>query len=309
MKSTKSFSLVIAIALIFVLSCNGGKKEKEKNEETSDTLAMQETAKAEEQESAPEVEEIWSSPSDFKIPESVIYDQDNDVLYVANINGNPSEKDGNGFLSKLSMQGEILSPEWITGLHAPKGMGIFGESLFVTDIDKVVEINIAESSIINEYPVGGAQFLNDIDIDQNTGNVYISDMGTGKIHMISEGEIDVWLEDDELQSPNGLFVEGDFLLIGAQKVFKVDLETTEKELFIDNTGSIDGLEAVGNGWYVNSDWQGTTQLIHPEKQKIELLNFNDKKVNSADIEFIPDKMMLLIPTFYDNRVVAYKLKL
>src|SRR3954454_19821057 len=35
----------------------------------------------------------------MNVPESVRYDADLDVFFVSNINGNPSVKDGNGFLA------------------------------------------------------------------------------------------------------------------------------------------------------------------------------------------------------------------
>jgi len=41
------------------------------------------------------------------MPELVLYDDMRDVIYVANINGNPSEKDGNGFISILNTM-EVL---------------------------------------------------------------------------------------------------------------------------------------------------------------------------------------------------------
>src|SRR5215213_6618035 len=37
----------------------------------------------------------------FKTPESVRYDADLDTYFVSNINGNPSQKDGNGFISRI----------------------------------------------------------------------------------------------------------------------------------------------------------------------------------------------------------------
>src|SRR6185436_1498612 len=37
--------------------------------------------------------------ANMKTPESVRYDAELDVFYVSNINGNPSQKDGNGFIT------------------------------------------------------------------------------------------------------------------------------------------------------------------------------------------------------------------
>jgi hypothetical protein len=39
-----------------------------------------------------------------------------------------------------------------------------------------------------------------------------------------------------------------------------------------------------------------------------LIDTTNQKINSADIEYIEGKQILLIPTFFDNRVVAYQVE-
>lgn len=251
---------------------------------------------------------LWETDQVFKVPESVYHDAEAQLLYVSNINGNPTDQDNNGFLSKLDMDGNILELEWISGLHAPKGMGRFGDKLYVTDIVRVAEIDLTGDSVLNYYPAEGAQFLNDIAID-TAGNVYISDMKTNKIHRFKDDTLEVWLESDILNTPNGLFVEDDALLIGISgAVLKVGLDDKEMETFISNTGGIDGLGMVGSGTYIISDWAGNVHLIYPEKEKLKILDTTPVKVNAADIDFNVREQVLLVPTFFDNRVVAYKLK-
>ena len=121
-----------------------------------------------------DVEERWATERVLKTPESILYDEARDVLYVSNINGSPMGKDGNGFISKLSTGGEILDLEWVTGLNAPKGAGIAGGTLYVTDIDELVEIDIEAGVVVQRYAAPGAIFLNDLAVDRK-GNVYISD--------------------------------------------------------------------------------------------------------------------------------------
>src|SRR5690349_2445801 len=79
---------------------------------------------------------LWETDSVLRVPESVLYDAKNKVLYVANIDGKPDEKDGKGFISKVSPEGKITNLEWITGLHAPKGMGLSGNTLYVADVTR-----------------------------------------------------------------------------------------------------------------------------------------------------------------------------
>src|SRR5207249_6868608 len=51
----------------------------------------------------------------FKTPESVKYDPDLDMYFVTNINGNPSAKDNNGFISRIRPDGTVDSLAFVAG--------------------------------------------------------------------------------------------------------------------------------------------------------------------------------------------------
>ncbi len=301
------FLLSNCILLFAIFACNQTQSNQENNEkvvkgDTSIIVNPKGTNYA--------LESLWVTPADLKTPESVCYNKKQDVFYVANINGQPTDKDNNGFISKLSPQGEIIELKWVTGLNAPKGMGIANGKLFVTDIDRVVEIDISKATITNTYPVKNAEFLNDIAVQQQDNNfsIFISDSNAGILYRFSNGSIEKWISDDQLNNPNGLFVNGDNLLTGVRnRVLKINIANKNISTFIQNTGGIDGLAPAVNGYYLTTDWKGTTQLVHPDKEKIQLLNTADENINAADFEYLPEKKMILIPTFYDNRVMAYKL--
>ena len=74
-------------------------------------------------------------------PESAVFDKKNSAIYISNINGDPLKLDKNGYISKISVDGQILEKKWIKGLDAPKGMTIFNDNLFVADINKIWKIN------------------------------------------------------------------------------------------------------------------------------------------------------------------------
>ncbi|MCK9399435.1 MAG: hypothetical protein M0Q51_05500 [Bacteroidales bacterium] len=249
----------------------------------------------------------WETPPELKVPESVCYDSAGMELFVSNINGKPNDKDGNGFISKLSPDGKILELRWMTGLNAPKGMGIYKGKLFVTDIDRVAEIDIKSAKIMRYYDFPEARFLNDIAIDQ-IGAVYISDMMGTRIYRIYEDVSEVWLFDTTLTYPNGLFIEGKQLLIGCNNISQAGIEDKEITVWLDNTGSIDGLEGTGDGRYLFSDWQGNVFLAGTDKKIEKILDTSLAGINAADIEFIPSMKLLLVPTFNDNRVMAYEFK-
>ena len=103
---------------------------------------------------------------------------------------------------------------WVTGLDAPKGMGKSGNKLYVTDITKVVEIDVETGQITNRFDAPGATFLNDITVGSD-GKVYISDSNTSTVYVLEDGQIKVLLQDASLGGPNGLLAESDRLITAA----------------------------------------------------------------------------------------------
>lgn len=247
----------------------------------------------------------WESAELLTTSESVCYYPENKDLFVACINGKPLDKDGKGFIAKLSLTGDIVVLKWITGLNAPKGMGIFNNFLYVTDIDRVIKISIKDEEVVKEFQVEGAQFLNDITVDPD-GNIYISDMSTNQIHRIHKDEIDTYYSNDKIIKPNGLAFENGKLLIGTKNgIFSLSPKDKQLIHLVKNTGGIDGLEPDGNGNYIISDWSGKVQLVHPDKKAIILFDTSNDGINAADICYIADRELLLVPTFFNNRVTAY----
>src|SRR5881394_3126328 len=51
----------------------------------------------------------------MKVPESVRYDPELDVYYVSNINGNPSQKDNNGFIARVRADSTGASTTLVQG--------------------------------------------------------------------------------------------------------------------------------------------------------------------------------------------------
>jgi sugar lactone lactonase YvrE len=249
----------------------------------------------------------WETAPVFKVPESVCFDPESRILYVSNIDGKPTEKDGNGYIAMLSPDGTLTKGRSITGFNAPKGMGIYKGTLYVTDIDRVAVIDLKSFSIVRFYDFPEAKFLNDIAVDQK-GSVYISDMMSSRIYRIYDGKAEVWLDNEMIANPNGLFVEDDQLLIGCGKIVKASLADKKMTILVDDTGSIDGLEGTGDGRYLFSDWQGNVYLTGTDKKIEKLLDTSAAGINAADIEYIPSMHLLLVPTFNDNRVMAYELK-
>jgi hypothetical protein len=251
------------------------------------------------------LEKVWETTTEMKTPESVLYDNDRDVIYVANINENPAEKDGNGFVSVLNPDGSVKKFKWIEGLSAPKGMAVFNNRLYVADIDELVEIDIENGEILNKYKAPNAVFLNDVAACMN-GMIFVSDTRTAKIHVLNNGDFSVWMEGDPFQSPNGLYTEKGKLYVGDQHIFEVDVKTKKVNRIISDAGGVDGLEKNNEGQFVFSNWPGRI-FIHSDGENIKLHDSTEEEINTADIDFALKYNWILVPTFFDNRVVAYKI--
>jgi sugar lactone lactonase YvrE len=254
----------------------------------------------------------WETDRVFKVPESLIYDEGRNILYVSNINGKPTEKNGKGFISKVTPTGGVKELEWITGLNAPKGSGIHKGTLYVADIDRLVEIDISEGKVITTYQAPGAQFLNDVAIDKE-GAVYVSDTSSENsvIYRLKEGFFSVWLKGSDISRPNGLYAEKARLVVGNSGDGKLKaVRWTDKAIaIIAVTGSgIDGIAADGKGGYFISDWTGTTSYVTPSGHVEELIDTKPSGINSADITYIKERKLLIIPTFFDNRLSAYEVE-
>ncbi len=240
----------------------------------------------------------------FKTPESVLYSSVNNTIFVSNINGKPAEIDSNGFISKLDTSGNIVNLQWVSGLNAPKGMGIFKDTLFVTDIHDLVKIEIKTAKILARITVENSVFLNDIAIADN-GDVYISDSGNGKVYKYSNGKISSIAE--KLTSPNGLYWQNDTLFVGCVGTIYTYSRNKIAKL-CQTIGMTDGLKRLDNKTFITSDWEGNVYLVTTDEHQTYLLK-KEKGKNAADLEFIPAMQKILIPTFFDNKVDIYKLKI
>lgn len=250
--------------------------------------------------------QIWSSKAKLPVPESVLFSKQDKLLYVALIDGKPAEKDGKGGIAKVGLDGKIVSPDWVSGLNAPKGMGIYGSKLFVADVTEVVEIDIKSGKIVKKHAVEGAQFLNDVTIDSK-GNIYISDSSTKKVHLIKDGQVSTYYEG--LNGPNGLLAVGTDLLIADSGSLKK--LTSSKQISVIAEGmdkSTDGIEQIKPGEYIVSSWVGMVYYVSADGKTEKLLDTSADKTNSADIGYDPAKKVVYVPTFGKNNVVAYQLK-
>ena len=295
-------NLIVLLAVILsVISCKNTSKEKEPAEVESAEMSEEKTQVS--------LSELWSTDSTLLTPESVLYDKELDIIYVSDVNMNPWEKDGNGFLSKIDTEGNIVALEWITGFDSPKGMGLVGNRLFVADLDKLVEIDVDEGKIVKKHAFPEGTTLNDITTGDD-GTIYASSSATEEVFRWKDGTFEV-IVDGDLGRPNGLFFEPGKLLMltsNSGELKNIDLSTKEITKLAGGFGAGDGLVPTGTGDYIASNWQGQIFYVGSDWSVTQLLDTRGQKINTADIGYIVEKNMLLVPTFFDNRVVAYSIE-
>ncbi len=283
---------IIGLMALSTWSCQTNKPAQETQ---TDTLAVE------------TLTNLWATDTTLLTPESVLFDKGGNILYVSCIAGvPPSAKDGDGSIAKVSpVDGSIIQLNWVTELDAPKGMGIVGTTLYVSDIDKVVTIDIPTGVILDKIVIEGSQFLNDITVD-GSGNVYVSDSNTNKIYKLTGKDVALYLE-GEFGGPNGLLADEGKLMVagfGSGNFFEVAADKSMK-VVADSLPGGDGIEKVGPDYLV-SNWNGEVYYVSADGGT-ELLLDTKGTANAADIEFDAESKTIYVPTFFGNQVVAYKL--
>lgn len=267
--------------------------------------ACQPTKETKTEMKAPTVKLLWETDTLLTTCESVLYDKSADVLYVADIDGKPDSVDGAGYIAKVGLDGKIIDAKWAKGLNAPKGMGLANGKLYVADITNLVEIDPATGAITKSYPVEGSSFLNDVTTDAS-GKVYVSDSNTGVVSVLENGAVTTYLTG--LSGVNGLLADGDKFLAASFSGGTLNTVDASKQvvLMADSVENADGIEALGDGGYLVSSWNGKVTYVAPDGTTKLILDTTADKVSAADIEYIAEKKMLLVPTFFKNKVVAYE---
>ena len=291
-------------------------------------------AQAQQQIESTKIPKLWETPNDLKNPESVAYSHKQNVLFVSNINGKPTQKDRNGFISKVSpTNASILELNWITGLNAPKGIAVSNNNsrLYVSDITDLVEIDIDNGKIKKRFSAPGSAFLNDV-VSDNQGNIYVSDTVTNTIYKLdtnakdgnnNTSSLQAWLQNPKLNGPNGLHVDnsknrlivaslGDMSKPGGG-IEVVDLKnktitTLGKEGTTSPFGGLDGIESdtTETHYYVTDNPAGKVYIVNADGTGYgTLIDLHTK--GAADLGFIPSQSTIIIPLMQDNKLVAYSL--
>lgn len=257
----------------------------------------------------------------FANPESALFDAERGIVYVSNVAGDPTGKDGVGYISRISPAGEMLEAEWVTGMNAPKGLILSGGTLYVSDIDQLVAIDVDSGEITNRWDAEGAIFLNDTAVDES-GRIYVSDMIAEAIYVLDGDALSVLAKGEELAHPNGLKIadgqlivatwgrdlQADFSTLVPGSLLSIDLDSKDISALGsgEGVGNLDGLEQDGAGNWLATDWvNGALLRIKPDGSHEMLV---DLDMGSADLGYIPADKVAIVPMMMNNSLLAYKVE-
>ncbi len=263
---------------------------------------------------------LWELSKGIKAPESAYFDKETGNIYLSQVGeGGGLGKDGDGVISILKPDGTVVNPRWFAGLNAPKGLRSAGGILWVADIDRLVGISIENATTHAIHEVAGAKFLNDVAITER-GSVLVSDMLASTIYALQGEKVSKVASGVELDSPNGLLVDGDTLYIAGWgrdiqdsfetltlgRLLALNLRTRKVQPVTKATvGNLDGVELDGKGGFLVTDWiEGAVLHISAKGAVTSVL---DLPKGSADIAYLPAKKLLIVPQMLENKVTAYDL--
>lgn len=238
----------------------------------------------------------WNLQAGFQSPESVVYDADRKVFYVSN--GVGFEKNGLGFITKVSEEGRLIDLKWIEGLNRPTGMALSDGKLFVADIDELLSIDVDDEKIIARYQTADANpLLNDVSCDEE-GNVYATGSASNKVYVLKEGRLAVFVADDKkLKYANGICFDQKEMLVVGWHFLRYSLEKKKLKFFGDQKTlqDLDGLCPDGTGGYFCSavGGNGLVWRVDARGKARLLLKYGNY---CADMDYIPSKNLLVIAT-------------
>jgi hypothetical protein len=264
----------------------------------------------------------------MKTPESVRYDAAQDIWFVSNINGNPSQKDGNGFIVRLTADGAAMdSTPFIAGgrngvtLNAPKGLALVGDTLWVADIDVIRAFNARSGAFIASIDIKGAMFLNDV-VAGPDGSIYITDTG---VRFDEKGQITHPGPDRLVQvigrqyttvasfehapGPNGIAwdaANGRFLInaFASTAFFAWKPGMTKPDSIGFGAGAGDGLEMLPDGRALYTSWADSSLSVFANGVSTTLMK---GLPSPADIGYDTKRQRVAVPLFNDGKVVILTL--
>jgi len=259
----------------------------------------------------------------FQTPESVLYDADQDVYFVSNINGQPLAADDNGFISRINPDTLQVDLKWIDAakpdilLNAPKGLGILGDDIYVADLTVVRKFNRKTGKPDGEVKIPGSTFLNDIASDGKS--IYVTDSGmkagangfegtgTDAVWKITNDKAEKIASGTDLNRPNGVDIaDGKVWVVSFASNELYQLAGGKKSSVAKlPKGSLDGLVHLADGSFLVSSWESKSVYRGKGTEFTAVVENVD---SPADIGYDTKRHRLLVPHFMENVVSIHDIQ-
>jgi sugar lactone lactonase YvrE len=259
----------------------------------------------------------------LQMPRSVLWDADQDVYFVSNINGDPVGQNKNGFISKIGPDGKVIVLKFVDGskkgseLNAPKGLAIVGEILYVADINVVRKFDRKSGKAKGVIKIAKSVFLNDLSASPDGKTLYVSDSavaiqggnfaGTGDDAIyaidVKKNTAVALIRDPALRSPSGLLADDDgvwVVTLGANQLFHVDQQGGTGPATKLPKGGLDGIVKRDDGSFLISSWEASA--IYGGKPGGEFQEVISAIPSAADIGLDSKRNTLLVPILQKSAV-------
>ena len=255
----------------------------------------------------------------LQAPQSFVSDPACECYFISNVNGEPTAKDNNGFITKLDRDGKVVAAQFIRGgdgatvLHAPKGMVVVNRLLYVADLDALRAFDVSTgkpAATVSFAGQPGPVALVDVAADRE-GLLYASDMDANVIYRIDPAKqhaVSVLARDAALAGPRGLAVHpktGRLIAVSWHKGSIVEIagdgtitELVSNGFFSSRFRNLDGVDfdTWGN-MYVSDFTAGKIWRIRPDRHFNVIAEYLP---TPADIGVDRAKNLILVPYLYGN---------
>ena len=184
--------------------------------------------------------------TNLQTPYSFVTGASGKDYFISSVNGEPDIADNNGFITKLDGSGTLLHLKFIQGgaegvtLHAPKGMALVDETLYVADLDTLRAFDARNGKpVASIHVVDGKALVHLTDVAYDgVGLLYCSDQHANRIYRVElpSQKVTLLVADPALAGPAGLAVHpksGELIAVSWNKgkIFAISPTGTVSELF------------------------------------------------------------------------------